>query len=95
MILGLLLILIPADFPVSTAYLSQHYPIVRFVNDQYYVFWTDMRFYSPDRSIFSARVANDGTVIDPDGRLLIRDRVIKSSVAYGDGNFLVVVQDSC
>ena len=95
MILGLLLFFIPADFPVSAAYLSQHYPVVYFISDQFYVFWTDMRFYSPDRSVFSARVANDGTVIEPDGRVLIRDRAVKSSVAYGAGNFLVVIQDSC
>ena len=95
MIFSLLLIFIPTDFPVSTAYLSQHYPVVDFVSDQYYVFWTDMRYYSPDRSIFGARVTTDGTVIDPDGRLLMRDRVVKSSVAFGGGNFLIAVQDSC
>ena len=54
-----------------------------------------MRFYSPDRSIFSSRVSDDGMVIDPDGKLIIRDRVIVSAVDYGNGNFLVVVQDSC
>jgi hypothetical protein len=95
MILNLLLVLFQMDFPVSTAYLSQHYPVVHYLNDQYYVFWTDLRYYSPDRSIFSGRVANDGTVIDPDGRVLMRDRYVKSSVAYGGGNFLVVAQDSC
>jgi hypothetical protein len=95
MILSLLFIFINADFPISTAYLAQHYPVVEFANNQYYVFWTDLRFYSPDRSIFGARVALDGTVLDPDGRVLIRDRTVKASVGFGSENILIVVQDSC
>jgi len=95
MILSLLLVFINADFPISTAYLSQNYPVVGFANGQYYVFWTDLRYYSPDRSIFGARVANDGTVLDPDGQVLIRDRTVKASVGFGSENILVVVQDSC
>ena len=95
MILSLLFILINADFPISTDYLDQHYPVVEFANGQYYVFWTDMRFYSPDRSIFGARVANDGTVLDPDGRVLIRDRLVNAAVGFGTENILIAVQDSC
>lgn len=95
MIFGLVILLVNLDFPVSTAYLSQHYPTVSYINDQYYVFWTDMRFYAPERSIIGARVTTDGTIIDPDGQILLRDRAVKSSVAYGSGNFMVVVQDSC
>lgn len=95
MIIGLLLIFMPLDFPVSTAYLSQDYPAVEFVEEQFYVFWIDMRYYSPYRSVFSARVMSDGTVLDPDGRLILKDRAVKSSVCYGGGNFLVAVQDSC
>ena len=83
------------DFPISTAYLSQHYPVAEFIDNQFYVFWIDMRYYSPDRSVFGARIMPDGTVIDPDGCLIMKDRVVKSSVSFGGGNFLVAVQDSC
>ena len=95
MILTLLIVLLNADFPICTEYLSQHYPVVGFANNQYYVFWTDMRFYSSDRSIFGARVANDGTVLDPDGQVLMRDRAVKAAVGFGSENILVVLQDSC
>ena len=54
-----------------------------------------MRFYSSDRSIFGARVANDGTVLDPDGQVLMRDRAVKAAVGFGSENILVVLQDSC
>ena len=95
MILSLLFVFINADFPISTDYLAQHYPVVGFAYAQYYVFWTDMRFYSPDRSIFGARVATDGTVLDPDGRVLIRDRLVNVAVGFGTENILIAVQDSC
>jgi hypothetical protein len=92
---GLIFLFLVVDFPVTTAVLSQHYPVVQYINDQYYVFWTDLRHYSPDRSIYGARVTGNGLVIDPEGRPIIRDRAVKSAAAFGAGNFLIAVQDSC
>jgi len=95
MILLTLLILIDGDFPINTAYEDQYKSYALFAHDYYYVFWQDMRYYSPDRSIFAARVTTDGTVLDPEGRLIMRDRTAEAVVAYDGFNFLVVVEDSC
>ncbi len=94
MIYLVLIILIGSDFPVSAAYEDQYKPYSLFANDKYYVFWQDMRYYSPDRSIFAARVATDGTVLDPEGKLILRDRTAEAVAAYDGVNFLVVIEDS-
>lgn len=59
------------------------------------MFWEDYRFYRSDKSIFAARVTPDGAVIDPDGRLILRDQTVKVDVAFDGANFLAVIQDSC
>jgi hypothetical protein len=46
--------LIGRDFPISTAYEAQYYPVVIFANDQYYVFWEDYRLYYSDKAIYAA-----------------------------------------
>lgn len=92
---SLLILIISSDFPISTAYDDQYHPAVIFANEQYCVFWQDYRHYSPDRSIYGARVAVDGVVLDPDGELVFRDKVAALDVGYDGTNFLVVVQDSC
>ena len=97
-ILTLSLLIINADFPICTAVATQFYPCAICANGQYYVFWTDYRFEEIDTTyaIFGARVALDGTVIDPDGKQLFkRQSHYESGVAYDGTNFLVVFQDSC
>lgn len=95
----LLSLLVPvADFPICTAADEQFEPCAMYVNDQYYVFWSDYRYESADSSqaIFGARVSASGTVLDPDGKLLYRHRAGEGPVTAYDGtNFLVVFRDSC
>lgn len=93
-----LLILINSDFPVSTAYDHQYYPVVCYAEDQYYVFWEDRRYVSSDAlySVFCTRVTTDGTVLDPDGKLLFTNAVHYDIDAAFDGtSFLVAFEDSC
>jgi len=87
--------LIGRDFPISTTYEAQYYPAVIFANDQYYVFWEDYRLYYSDKAIYAARVTTYGTVIDPDGKLILLDRTVMADVAFDGVNFLVTIQDSC
>ena len=94
----LLLILFNSDFPISTAYDHQYYPMVCFANDQYYVFWEDRRYVLSDAlySVFCARVTTDGTVLDPGGKILFSNAVHYDIDAAFDGtNFLVAFEDSC
>jgi hypothetical protein len=83
------------DFPISVDIESQHGSTVQFINDQFYVFWQDLRYYPSDRSTFAARVTQQGQVLDPDGVVLMRDRTMSVDAAYDGMNFLIVVQDSC
>jgi hypothetical protein len=83
------------NFPVSDAFQDQNYPVVLFVQNQYYVFWHDMRYYSPDRSVFGCRVTAAGVVLDPQGREILRDRAEWLDAAFDGANFLVAIQDSC
>jgi hypothetical protein len=92
------LCLVGTDFPICTATNSQFYPKVLCANDQYYVFWSDRRYYEVDTSyaVFGARVALDGTVIDPNGKELFkRQAAYVPAAAYDGTNFLVVYRDSC
>ena len=84
-----------SDFPISIAPESQHYPIVQFAGDHYYVFWQDLRFYPSDRATMAARISEDGLLLDPEGVVIMRDRTMNVDAAYDGTNFLVVVQDSC
>ncbi len=90
-----LLFILGSDFPVSAAPESQHYPVVQFADSQFYVFWQDLRFYPSDRTTMAARVSGNGTVLDPQGVIMMRDRTVDVDAAYDGTNFLVVVQDSC
>lgn len=89
------LLFLGSSFPVSEAFNDQLYPSVISHNDTFYVFWLDLRYYPPDRSVFAARIANDGTVIDPEGREILRDRGEWVDAAFDGVNFLVAIQDSC
>lgn len=82
-------------FHVSEAVNDQLHPSVTRVNDTYYIFWVDLRHYPPDRSIYAARVASDGTVLDPDGHEVLCDRCVWTDVDFDGVNFLAVIQDSC
>ncbi|UCG91991.1 MAG: hypothetical protein JSV97_13195 [candidate division WOR-3 bacterium] len=87
-----------ADFPICTADDAQQYPCAIFANNQYYVFWADNRYFVAEstHAIFGARVGQDGTVIDPDGKLLFKRMAAATPCAAYDGtNFLVVFRDSC
>ncbi len=95
-ILIMSLCLVNADFSVCTATNNQCHPCVIFETGQYYVFWADYRYYSPDYSLFGARVSTDGVVIDPNGNLLFRRQAAYDpAVAYDGTNFLVAFRDSC
>lgn len=97
-ILFMSLFLLNADFPICTADDEQQYPSAVFLNDQYCVFWIDNRYHYVDsiHTIFGARVDTDGTVIDPDGKLLFSGEPGFATAAAFDGtNFLVVFRDSC
>jgi hypothetical protein len=91
----LLLFIVDTDFPISCEILHQQYPVVTYANNLFYTFWYDMKYYPPDRAIFGARITGEGMVIDPLGKLILRDRAIRVDAAFDGNNFLVVMQDSC
>lgn len=87
-----------SDFPICTAPDVQDYPCAVFAHDQYYAFWVDDRQFATEgkHAIYGARVAQNGTVIDPDGKLLFKNQVGYATAAAFDGtNCLVVFRDSC
>ena len=83
------------NFPIAVDTNDQNYPTALYLNSQYYIFWNDLRYYSPDRSIFGARISSDGVVLDPDGVEILRDRTEFLDAAYDGANLLVAIQDSC
>ncbi len=94
----IILLLISADFPITTAGDFQEYPAVCYVNDQFYVFWVDYRYrYTTGQlSLFGARVSKTGAVLDTAGRLLYGDSASYNCDAAFDGtNFLVVTRNHC
>jgi hypothetical protein len=95
MIHFLVLFVLTGDFPITTELQDQCYPAIVTTDSQYCVFWQDYRYYSPDRSIFAARVALDGSVIDPDGKQILRDKAEVVDAAYDGTTMLAVIQDSC
>jgi len=91
----LILTLISADFPICTAANFNGYPTIHYANDQYYIFWIDQRLL-PNMSIFGARVAKDGTLLDPNGVEIYTDSAsYDCNVAYDDTNFLVLTRNHC
>jgi hypothetical protein len=97
-ILALSLVVPCADFPICTASDVQAYPCAIYANNQYYAFWIDDRYYSAEstHAVFGGRISTDGTVIDPDGKMLFKRQVgYATDVAYDGTNFLVVFRDSC
>jgi hypothetical protein len=97
-VVTMVLLLCNADFPICTAYLSQDYASVHYINNQYYVFWQDERFRLDEftSAIFAARIALDGTVIDVNGKIIFNDSVFYGiDAAYDGTNFLVVFRNTC
>lgn len=91
------LLLLGVDFPVCAYSGSQYAPSVIYANDQYYVFWRDNRWLYEDstRAVFGARVATDGTILDPDGNLLYRNQTqSRVDIAYDGTNFLGAFRNS-
>lgn len=95
MITLLLCFLLTGDFAINNSVLDQSHPVVLHAYDQYYVFWYDMRFYSPERSIYAARVTESGNVVEPLGTPILVDRTMLVAAAFDGTNFLAVIQDSC
>lgn len=97
--LGLYLnLIINANFAICSATTDQYYPAVIYGNNQYYVFWTDLRYYNSygTYSLYGARITNSGTVLDPNGKLLFnRQTAYPPRVAFDGVNLLVAARDSC
>ena len=96
--LFLLFAILRSDFSICTAPSFQDYPVVKQVDDLYYVFWADQRLFSSTEkyAVYGARVTADGHVIDPDGKLIFCDSVAdRFDVAFGVSNFLVVCRNGC
>ena len=92
----IIVLLIGADFPICTSVDDQHTPVTVFENDQYYVFWQDERFFSTQQlyALCGARVSVDGTILDPNGKILYNDSAAGIlDAAYDGTNFLVVFRD--
>ncbi len=92
------LVLFSANFAICTDTSNQYHPTAIYANNQYYVFWSDYRYYSSSGlySLFGARVSTSGNVIDPNGKtLFIRQAAYEPRVAYDGANFLVALRDSC
>lgn len=98
MFLPFIILLFSSDFPICEAADNQFYPVVTFALDHFYVFWEDRRLVQTDTlyCVYGARVTTDGTVLDPDGKLIFANQVHYDIDAAFDGeNFLIAFEDSC
>ena len=79
---------------ISAAATEQRQPNATFGGGQYFVVWEDVRSGS-ELGVYGARVAADGTVLDPDG-ILVADRQFNEEtprVAASNTGYLVVWDD--
>lgn len=93
---SMVLLLLQADFPICNAGDHQHTPVVLYENNQYYVFWQDCRYFASQYkyALFAARVSKNGSVIDPQGKMIYSDSAAPIfDAAYDGSNFLVVFRD--
>jgi hypothetical protein len=80
------------DVPVSTrAWSSREDPAVAFDGTNYLVAWSDHR-YAGSTLIYGARVARDGTVVDPSGIPIsaVTDVSAGPAIAFDGTNYVVV-----
>jgi hypothetical protein len=87
-----------ADFPICTAESFQDHPVVKCIDNMYYVFWVDHRFYPSltTYSVYAARVSPGGNVLDPDGKLLFCETVnSRLDVDFGISDILLVCRNGC
>jgi hypothetical protein len=79
---------------ISTTSEEQSFPFVSFDGTNYLVVWTDFRTGSYD--IYGARVAQTGTVIDPNGFAISTSIGAQqdAAVAFDGTNFLITWQDT-
>lgn len=92
----LIVVLIGVDFPICSETAHQMTPVALYENNQYYVFWHDSRFFESQElyALCAARVDVNGTVIDPNGKIIYCDSAAGVFDAAFDGtNFLVVFRD--
>ena len=87
-------VLDPSGIPVSTDPDDQLCPTVAFDGVNFLVTWMDVRSGST-YDIYAARVAPDGTVLDPSGILVSAAADYQSypAVAFGGANYLVTWMD--
>jgi len=88
-------VLDPQGFVISAAANWQYQPALAFDGTNYLVVWQDYRNGIDEPDIYGARVAPDGTVLDPSGIAIaaVADRQGYPAVSFGDGEFTVVWQD--
>jgi hypothetical protein len=86
-------VLDPSSFVVSQATYSQWYPALGFDGANFLVVWQDYRSGSYD--IYGARVAPQGTVLDPEGFVISQaaDWQWFPALGFDGANFLVVWED--
>jgi hypothetical protein len=84
-------VLEPGGFRVSSA--SAYRPAIGFDGTNYLVTWDDYR--SASANIYGARVAPDGTILDPTGRPIstAANYQLQSTVAFDNSNWFVSWQD--
>ena len=87
-------VLEPSGITISNAVSSQEYPELAFGGINYLIAWTDWRGVSAD--IYGARMASNGTVLDPAGILIsIGTNFEERPVVVFDGNnYLVAWEDN-
>ncbi|MEO0067797.1 MAG: hypothetical protein ABIK23_01530 [candidate division WOR-3 bacterium] len=83
-----------AGIPISTAANFQGYPAVAFSGTNYFVAWHDNR-RGTWSDVYGARVAPDGTVLDPSGISIsaAANTQAHPAVAFDGTNFMVVWHD--
>jgi hypothetical protein len=84
----------PSGFAVCTVIADQYYPAVAFDGNDYLVVWHDFRA-SADADIYGARVAVDGSLLDPSGISIstATDGQYVPAVAFNKTSYLVVWHD--
>jgi hypothetical protein len=87
-------VLDPEGIPISAASATQEYPAVEFDGANYMVVWQDMR-NGVRYDIYGARVAGDGTVVDPAGILISNAEWSQKQpdLAFDGTNYLVAWHD--